>query len=161
MRQAVGRLEAYAGITVERASPVYEARAHTRRKADVQPPYLNAVVEIRTALCAEDVLALCQELEAAAGRNRLVKWMPRTLDLDLLTLGQRTRLGPYLVLPHPRLADRRFVLRPWADLAPNLHVPHPFDATVTTLLDRCPDTDEPRRTSLSLHSAAYSPVRSS
>ena len=76
--------------------------------------------------------------------------MPRTLDLDLLVYDQQRRDAPGLVLPHPRLGQRRFVLHPWADLAPNLYVPPPFDASVADLLHRCRDTDVPTRTAYQL-----------
>lgn len=150
MRASVRCLDARSDIAVRRASPVYEAEAHTADPGAVQPPYLNAVIEIRTRLAAEEVLAICQALEVAAGRKRRVRWMSRTLDLDLLTLGTQVSLGPELVLPHPRLKERRFVLQPWNDIAPNLYVPQPFDASVGMLLHRCSDTHRLVHTPLTL-----------
>ena len=128
------------GLDVQRWSPVYESAAHTKDPAARPPDYLNAVVEVVTALTPAAVLSLCQRLEREAGRTRQQSWDPRTLDLDLLTLGSHRSAGPRLQLPHPRLADRRFVLQPWADLAPHHFVGCPFYATVSELLTRCTDT---------------------
>lgn len=150
MRASVRCLDARSDMAVSRASPVYETEAHTAKPGAVQPPYLNAVIEVRTYLTPEEVLAICQALEVAAGRKRRVRWMPRTLDLDLLTLGAQVCLGPELVLPHPRLEQRRFVLQPWNDLAPNLYVPQPFEASVGLLLRRCSDAHHVVRTHLTL-----------
>lgn len=150
LRAAVEGLGAHPEIEVLRASPVYETEAHTLTPGEGQPPYLNAVVEVRAALTPEALLAYSHDLERAAGRQRRQRWRSRTLDLDLLVFGRETRTGAGLVLPHPRLGQRRFVLQPWADLAPNLYVPPPFDATVAALLRRCPDADAPARTAFLL-----------
>lgn len=150
LRAAVEGLGAHPEIEVTGASPVYETEAHTLTPDDAQPPYLNAVVAVCTTLPAEALLAYCHALERAAGRRRRHRWMARTLDLDVLVYGRQTRRGPGLVLPHPHLGVRRFVLQPWADLAPNLCLPPPFDATVADLLRRCPDADVPARTALRL-----------
>lgn len=149
MRAAVQQLDAHAAIRVVAASPVYETEAHTIDPEDTQPAFLNAVVQVETELSPEALLAACQQLERIAGRDRTdnaPRWGPRPLDLDVLTYDDDTRDTPTLTLPHPRLAERRFVLKPWADLAPNLHVPSPFDASVQQLLARCPDTASVRRT---------------
>ena len=150
LRAAVEGLGVHPEIAVLRASPVYESEAHTLTADEVQPPYLNAVAAVRTTLSPEALLAYGHDLERAAGRQRRQRWRPRTLDLDLLVYGQEARNGPGLVLPHPHLGQRRFVLQPWADLAPNLCVPPPFEATVAALLRRCPDADVPSRTELVL-----------
>ena len=146
LRAAVEGLGAHPEIEGVRASPVYQTEAHTLTPDEGQPPYLNAVVELGTTLSPEALLAYCHDLERAAGRQRRLRWRPRTLDLDLLVCGQQVRQAPGLVLPHPHLGRRRFVLQPWADLAPNLYVPPPFDASVAELLRRCPDADVPART---------------
>lgn len=139
IRSAVERLAAHPAIEVRATSPVYESEAHTLDDGEEQPPYLNAVVRVETTLAPEELMAVCQRIEQAAGRRRTRRWAPRRLDLDLLMVGSVTRRGERLTLPHPRLAERRFVLRPWADIAPNLYVPAPFENTVAALLERCPD----------------------
>jgi 2-amino-4-hydroxy-6-hydroxymethyldihydropteridine diphosphokinase len=146
LRQAVRRLAQHPRLGVVAVSSVYETKAHTLRPEEVQPPYLNAVVHLRSLLPADALLAYCHVIEAEAGRRRRVRWSPRPLDLDLLVFGAETRRQEGLILPHPRLAERRFVLQPLAEVAPNLHVPPPFDATATELLARCPDPDVPVRT---------------
>jgi 7,8-dihydro-6-hydroxymethylpterin-pyrophosphokinase len=81
------------------------------------------------------ILALAMALERAAGRRRGTRLGPRPLDIDLLLYGSRTSLAPELTLPHPRLAERRFVLAPLADIAPDLPVP-PGGERVADLLAR-------------------------
>jgi 2-amino-4-hydroxy-6-hydroxymethyldihydropteridine diphosphokinase len=89
-----------------------------------QPDYVNAVVALHTSLGPSRLLGVLQGIEAAHGRRRDgPRWGPRTLDLDLLLLGGLSCRGPGLVLPHPGLADRAFVLLPLAELAPELEVP--------------------------------------
>jgi 2-amino-4-hydroxy-6-hydroxymethyldihydropteridine diphosphokinase len=85
-----------------------------------QPAYLNCVVELDTERSARELLELAHELEAAAGRVRTVRWGPRTLDVDVLLVGDETVDEPDLVVPHPRMYERAFVLVPLADLAPEL-----------------------------------------
>lgn len=87
-----------------------------------QPPYLNAVVELSTALPARAVLAVAQRLEAAAGRDRSAEERhgPRPLDVDVLWIDGETVADDDLVVPHPRMFERRFVLAPLADLAPDV-----------------------------------------
>ena len=99
-----------------------------------QDPYLNLVVELDTALTPRQLLDLAHELEAAAARVRTVRWGPRTLDVDVLLVGDLTVDDPDLVVPHPRMFERAFVLIPLSDLAPEL-VPggRPADAGVRPL----------------------------
>ena len=151
LQAAVDGLHTADGVRVRACSPVYETEAHTTDPDEEQPSFLNAVVEAQGTCSPDDLLRLAQALEREEGRpeNR-ARWAPRPLDVDLLAVGMQTRQADVLTLPHPRLADRRFVLRPWADLAPNFRVPPPFDAPVHTLLDACPDTASIRRTSHSL-----------
>lgn len=87
------------------------------------PPYLNAVAAIDTELDPEALLEALLAIEGAHGRVRSTPNAPRTLDLDLLTHGEAVRAGTRLALPHPRLAQRAFVLEPLAEVAPGLRVP--------------------------------------
>ena len=88
-----------------------------------QPGYLNAAVVLETDLDAKALLGRCLALERAAGRTRGVLWGPRTLDVDLLLFGDRVIDEPGLNVPHPRLAQRAFVLEPLAEIAPLWVVP--------------------------------------
>jgi len=105
-----------------------------------QPDYLNSVIEIETGLSAPDLLQLCFQLEDHAGRIRNQRWEARTLDIDLLLVGDLIMDAPHLILPHPRLHQRHFVLLPLNDLSPQLR--HPFlNKTVTELLGALPPAD--------------------
>ena len=89
-----------------------------------QPDYVNAVAAIETRLAARELLDALQAIEADQGRLRgSVQWAPRTLDLDLLLYGDSEIGDQRLTVPHPRLAQRAFVLKPLMDIAPNLDVP--------------------------------------
>jgi 2-amino-4-hydroxy-6-hydroxymethyldihydropteridine diphosphokinase len=97
-----------------------------------QPDFINAVASIVTQLDPPAVLAALHAIEAECGRIRSgPRWGPRTLDLDLLSYGSATLATDALVLPHPRVKDRSFVLLPWQEIAPYYFVPGL--ATVTEL----------------------------
>ena len=85
-----------------------------------QGPYLNAVVELDTELDPRALLSVAQRLEAAAGRTRTERWGPRPLDVDVLLVGDLVVSDADLVVPHPRLWERRFVTVPLAELAPDV-----------------------------------------
>ncbi|MGA7280785.1 MAG: 2-amino-4-hydroxy-6-hydroxymethyldihydropteridine diphosphokinase [Acidimicrobiia bacterium] len=83
-----------------------------------QDPYLNAIIVLETGLDAESLLGRLHQVESALGRERTVRWGPRTLDLDLITWDGVMVDSPTLTLPHPRSAERRFVLEPLAEVWP-------------------------------------------
>jgi 2-amino-4-hydroxy-6-hydroxymethyldihydropteridine diphosphokinase len=99
-------------------SPVYETRPVGGPAG--QDPYLNAVVELRTRLSPHRLLDAARQAEAAAGRERHQRWGPRTLDVDVLLVGERTVDDDELTVPHPRMWERGFVVVPLADLAPEV-----------------------------------------
>jgi 2-amino-4-hydroxy-6-hydroxymethyldihydropteridine diphosphokinase len=105
------------GPMVTGVSPVYETAAVG---GPDQGPFLNLVVEVDTDLSPDELLALCHRLERDAERVRTVRWGPRTLDVDIVLIEGRTVDQPDLQVPHPRMAERRFVMAPLADLAPDL-----------------------------------------
>lgn len=119
-------------------SPVYETIALTLDD-EPQSHYLNAVVGVETCLLPEALLFFCQEVERRNQRIRTKKWASRTLDLDILLYGDQQVALTHLVIPHPHIAKRRFVLKPLNDLAPMVLVPLPFGKAVTQLLAECPD----------------------
>lgn len=131
---ADGRL---AGLHLRRASPVFE----TSPLGPARYPFLNAVLELDTDLAPELTLAALLAEEQRLGRERLHRWAPRTIDLDLLLLlqgGQSlAHQSDTLTLPHPGLPHRDFVLAPLAALAPNLRL-HPQSPPIADLLARLP-----------------------
>jgi 2-amino-4-hydroxy-6-hydroxymethyldihydropteridine diphosphokinase len=102
-----------------------------------QPDYLNTAVLASASLEPGELLALAKALELAAGRRRGARFGPRPLDVDLLLYGDRQSSAPELMLPHPRLRERRFVLEPLAEIAPDLRIP-PDSARVRDLLAALP-----------------------
>ena len=110
-----------------------------------QPPFLNAACRIWTALDPFELMARLREVEAAVGRQRPFVNAPRVLDIDILVYGRAAIAAPGLIIPHPRMADRAFVLAPLAEIAPGLH--HPvLRGTVRSLLMRLPVQEQaPRR----------------
>ncbi len=115
LQRAVDALAAAPGVAFVAVSPVYETSPVGGPEQD---DYLNAVVEIETALAGHDLLALAQRLEGEALRVRAERWGPRTLDVDVLLVGDETIDTADLVVPHPRMFERAFVMVPLADLDP-------------------------------------------
>jgi 2-amino-4-hydroxy-6-hydroxymethyldihydropteridine diphosphokinase len=117
LQNAVDGLAAAPGVTVAAVSPVYETEPVG---GPSQGDYLNAVVALHTDRTARELLELARRLEVEAGRERRERWGPRTLDVDVLIVGHELVDEPDLVVPHPRLFERHFVLAPLADLEPAL-----------------------------------------
>src|SRR5262245_36893500 len=128
-------LEALSSFHVLRPSSLYETEPVG---GPPQGLYLNQVVAGETALAPEALLAACLEVEAAFGRERRVRNGPRTLDVDLLFYADQVSESQRLTLPHPRLHERRFVLRPLSEIAPEFVHPR-LKLTVRELLERCGD----------------------
>ncbi len=129
------------GVTVRRLSSVIETAP---MYVDEQPPFLNAVAEVEGPADARALLAVLQEVERERGRERGLRFGPRTLDLDIVLWGadgQGAVDEPELVIPHPRFAERAFVLEPLAELAPDV-VPAGYDATIAELARRLRDGEE-------------------
>jgi 2-amino-4-hydroxy-6-hydroxymethyldihydropteridine diphosphokinase len=117
LQRAVDTLAATPGITLVTVSRVYETDPVGGPE---QGRYLNAVVALDTVLAPRDLLAAAQRLEADARRVRGERWGPRTLDVDVLLVGDTIVCEPDLVVPHPRMWERGFVLAPLHDVAPDL-----------------------------------------
>jgi len=114
------------------------------RDVEDQPWFLNTAIEVRTLLEPESLMEACLEVERMAGRIRDVPKGPRPLDIDILIYKDRIVDTPHLSIPHPRFRDRRFVLTPLAEIAPDL--PDPVSGlTMTQLLDLCTDEGVVRR----------------
>ena len=116
LREAVASLGAVTAV-----SPVY--RTEPVGGPSDQNPFLNIIVEIDTELSPRELLGVCHRLEAAANRVRMVRWGPRTLDVDIVWMDGVDIHEPDLEVPHPRMRNRRFVMAPLADLAPDVAGP--------------------------------------
>ena len=116
---ALKRLAETPGVTLLRASSVYATPPWGRLD---QPSFLNMAAIVATSLPAPALLALCLDVERGMGRERLERWGPRTLDIDILTYGDQTIDAADLKVPHPRMTQRAFVLAPLAEIAPRLFI---------------------------------------
>jgi len=130
---AISRLPA---TTKDIVSPFY--RSTPLINEDSQPDYLNAVLAVFTRLEPLELLTYLQDIEQLHDRQRRsARWASRTLDLDILLFGHRVISTPTLIIPHPELAYRDFVLYPLNDIAPNLQMPD--GGVLTSLLRQCPN----------------------
>jgi 2-amino-4-hydroxy-6-hydroxymethyldihydropteridine diphosphokinase len=134
LREAVHALAALPATRLVAASGLY--RSAPLGNPD-QPEFLNAVAALDTELDPEALLDGLQAIEERHGRERPFRNAPRTLDLDLLLYGARVQATDRLTLPHPRMHERAFVLRPLADLAPGAAIPG--RGPVRALLEGCRD----------------------
>lgn len=119
MAAALQALDASAGISVTGVSSLY--RTPPWGKTD-QPDFLNAVAEIGTTLGPAELLACCLDVERSLKRERRVRWGPRVIDIDILCFDGLTVAEEGLEIPHPRIAERAFVLVPLAEIAPDLAI---------------------------------------
>ena len=138
LRTAVSTLRETAGVEVTAVAPLARTAAVVDPGAEPQPDFLNTVVLITTTLSPYEVLEVCQGLEAAAGRVRTEPNGPRTLDADIIAYEGVTSADPGLTLPHPRAAQRAFVLVPWAEADPFAEL---ANQSVSSLAEAAPDRD--------------------
>jgi 2-amino-4-hydroxy-6-hydroxymethyldihydropteridine diphosphokinase len=120
LQGGVNAIAGIEGVKVTGVSPVYETMPVG---GPAQPDYLNAVVLADITIPARDLLDRLHEVEAAFDRVRLVRWGPRTLDIDIITVAGTRSDDPDLTLPHPRAHERAFVLAPWHDADPEATLP--------------------------------------
>ena len=140
LRQSIVALDAVAGVVVHTCSSIYETEPWGQEN---QPSFLNQIVEIHTDLDAHVLLQHCQGIEKNLGREKKVRWGPRTIDLDILLYDQNVIHTDHLQVPHPQLTNRRFVLVPMAELDSDFIVPG-VDASIQTLLKQCGDKKQVR-----------------
>jgi 2-amino-4-hydroxy-6-hydroxymethyldihydropteridine diphosphokinase len=139
LKRALGELERQA-VEIRRVSRFYETPAWPD---PADPAFVNAVAVVQTRLQPVELLMVLHGVETALGRLRSVPNAPRTLDLDLLDYEGRVMTGPELILPHPRMTARSFVLVPLKDVAPNWC--HPVTGRdLKELLAALPDRAAPR-----------------
>ena len=137
-REGIEYLTAVKGTQVLRRSSFY--RTEPVGFLD-QEWFINDVIEIRTSLTSQELLEELQAIERQMGRQKPVKWGPRVIDLDILLYGQEVMQTDSLVLPHPELHKRRFVLEPLYEIAP--YMIHPaFGVSVAGLMKRLSDDNK-------------------
>jgi 2-amino-4-hydroxy-6-hydroxymethyldihydropteridine diphosphokinase len=134
LEQALKALASHSQITLVNLSSNFKTKAIG---PGAQPDYINAVALIETQLEPLALLDCLQFIEQQHERERAVRWGARTLDLDILMYGNLTMDTPRLTIPHPRIAERAFVLVPLLDLNPNLSLPD--DQSIAKLLANCPE----------------------
>jgi len=144
LQEALDRLPA-AGVTLQRISSVYETEPMYVKG---QRSFLNLAAQAETELFPMVLLSRVQNIELALGRERMEPNGPRTIDIDILFYGSATIHSEKLEIPHPRLHERRFVLAPMAELAPDFRHPQ-LHKTIRELLVQAPAQDV-RRLDMSL-----------
>ncbi|MDG5473800.1 2-amino-4-hydroxy-6-hydroxymethyldihydropteridine diphosphokinase [Jeotgalibacillus sp. ET6] len=117
LKEALSQLQTSKGIQVSRVSSIYETDPVGVTE---QNAFLNLAAEIETDKNPEELLNLCQLIEENLGRKRLVRWGPRTIDLDILLFNADMIQSDRLTIPHPRMHERSFVLIPLLEISPNL-----------------------------------------
>lgn len=134
LRNACNHLQLQVGPVIE-MSPIYETAPWGMAE---QAPFLNQVLHMTTTLLPEELLQTILAIELAAGRKRLQKNGPRIIDVDILFYNNLVIQLPNLVIPHPEISNRRFVLTPLNDVAPQYIHPK-LEKTIQQLLQLCPD----------------------
>ncbi|GGQ28809.1 2-amino-4-hydroxy-6-hydroxymethyldihydropteridine diphosphokinase [Streptomyces roseolilacinus] len=122
LQGAIDALEDTPGVRVKAVSPVYETEPWGVEPG-TQPPYLNAVVLVKTTLPPSSLLERAHAVEEAFDRVRTERWGARTVDVDIVSYADEVSDDPALTLPHPRARQRAFVLRPWLDVEPEAQLP--------------------------------------
>ena len=150
LRDAVAALDAVAGVTVVSASTPVSSVALTPEGPDeTRPEYLNAVALVETSLGPIALLDALQSIESDHGRTRDVRWGDRTLDLDIVAFGDLELETERLTLPHPRAAERAFVLEPWSEIDEEARLGSL--GRVTDLIAALPDRTHPVPGATRLH----------
>ncbi len=144
LRTAIERLEA-TEIRVLRRSSLYETAPQELMD---QPWFLNAVIEVETGLFPMQLLGQVREIERRMGRRRVTPKGPRNIDIDILFYGRAVISTPQLEVPHPRIAQRRFVLEPLAEIAPDFR--HPLTGKTASEMLAALEPQGVRRLAISL-----------
>ena len=119
-------------------SSIYESEPWGKKD---QSAFLNCVIGLKSTLKPEECLSIILEIEKEMGRERMEKWGPRTLDIDILIYGELIISNEKLEIPHPSMCARRFVMEPFSEICPNLI--HPvFKKSVLNLSNACEDTSK-------------------
>lgn len=149
LQEAIDALFDAPGLDFIALSPVYETKPVGGPE---QEDYLNVVIVVNSRVAPESLLERVLAIEDAMDRTRTIRWGPRTLDIDIVVMGDMTSDDPELLLPHPRAKERAFVLRPWSDLEPDATLPG--HGRVTDLLPGVADQELRRRDDLAVQPPA-------
>lgn len=125
IKKALELLGAAPGVQVKKVASFYRTAPLYKPKQDF---FLNTVAEIETSLDPHELLKLCKDIEKGLERVPTERWGPRTIDLDLLLYGNDKISTSDLIVPHPRMNERAFVIAPLAEIAPGLEVPGGYKA---------------------------------
>lgn len=120
IKEALDLLSDATNIEIKNKSSIYETDPVGYLD---QADFLNQVIEIETSLASIELLDVCQSIEKELGRQRTIRFGPRTIDLDILIYAEKVIDEERLTVPHPRMHERAFVIVPLAEIAPNLLVP--------------------------------------
>ncbi len=161
LESAIETLRQTSGLTVQRVSTVLETPPFGLANGDGGGLYLNAIVMVKTDLEPLELLEVCLSIEKSHGRDRAMerRWGPRRLDIDVILYGDLVvEVAGRLRIPHPRMAERMFVLKPLAEIASE--VVHPvLGVDISTLLMRLECTDGGRDLSCCPSRTAHSPIK--
>lgn len=137
LRKAIQLLDKSDQIKVELVSSIYETDPIGYID---QACFLNAVIKISTSLQPEELLQACLRIELKLGRKREIRWGPRTLDLDILLYNQENIETESLLVPHPRMQERAFVIIPLMELDPDIKLPN-VNASLDDIVEQIPDKE--------------------
>lgn len=135
--EALQSLAENESISIKKQSSIYETVPVGY--AD-QADFLNMVIEVKTSLSSMELLDFCQSVELQLGRKREIRYGPRTIDLDILTYNQENSTVERLIIPHPRMHERAFVLVPLQEIAPDMILPV-WNQPITDFIKDLPDID--------------------
>jgi 2-amino-4-hydroxy-6-hydroxymethyldihydropteridine diphosphokinase len=142
LKEAISKIGESNKIAINRVSSVYETQPVGYEN---QEWFLNLVIEIKTSFMPRDLLDHVLSVEDQMGRKREIKWGPRNIDIDILLYDNQVMQSDRLTLPHPRMHERRFVLLPLSEIAPQLLHPQ-LKKSVKELLEGCEDKSKVRLT---------------
>ncbi|WP_156290014.1 2-amino-4-hydroxy-6-hydroxymethyldihydropteridine diphosphokinase [Oceanobacillus salinisoli] len=137
LKDALELLESHSDISIETKSSIYETPPVGYTD---QADFLNMVVDVATTLSPLELLTYCQSIEQQLGRKREIRFGPRTIDLDILTYNNENSTVERLLIPHPRMHQRAFVLIPLHEIAPNFVIPI-WNKCAKELLDELQESD--------------------
>jgi 2-amino-4-hydroxy-6-hydroxymethyldihydropteridine diphosphokinase len=137
LKNAIKKINSHSFIEVEDISSIYETNPIGYTDQD---KFLNMVIKVNTDLTAFELLNVLQEIERLLNRKREVKWGPRTLDLDILLYNHENIEAEQLIIPHPRMHERAFVLIPLYELCKNIIIPT-IEEPLSTIIDQLQDKE--------------------